>query len=48
MTKKEQFTVWYGNLKIDEVIAYLRSLCEDINNLHNFIINVEHENQKEY
>lgn len=35
-------------IDIDEVIAYLRSLCEDINNLHNFIINVEHENQKEY
>ncbi len=35
-------------IDIDEVIAYLISLCDDINYLHNFIINVEHENQKEY
>ncbi len=31
MTKKEQFTVWYGNLKIDEVIAYFNLPSERIN-----------------
>lgn len=31
MTKNEQFTVWYGNLKIDEVIAYFNLPSERIN-----------------
>lgn len=31
---------------IEEVIAYLKSTYEDINNLHNFIINVDCKNRQ--